>query len=211
MQEKLVTLVDRNGKKLGSADLYEAHRHPAQLHKAVSVWLIKDVGEKRQILFQKRSTKKIVGASQWGNSICGNVRPDEEYLGCANRRLKEEIGIEVDKLWPIYRFEYQVYSNPTYGEHELDQVYIAQYDGEFLLNPDEVQEIVWVDMEELSHQVEQLKIVDATETLLVPTDQLKETTPAVIVEIQKFELEISPWTAIMLGDSRLWESLRTFA
>lgn len=211
MQEKFVTLVDRHGKTLGSADLYEAHRHPAQLHKAVSVWLIRDVGAKRQVLFQKRSTTKIVGANQWGNGICGNVRPNEDYLACAERRLNEEIGIKVDKLWPIYRFEYQVFSNEEYGEHELDQVYVANYDGEFLLNPDEVQEVVWVDLDELFEQVKHHKIVGAAETLISTSDQLKDITPALILEIQKLEFEISPWTAIMLGDSRLWESLRTVA
>lgn len=60
MAKKIVTLVNQVGQSIGEADLYDAHRHPAQLHLASSVWLIREVGDKRQVLFQKRSANKIV-------------------------------------------------------------------------------------------------------------------------------------------------------
>lgn len=215
-QEKKVTLLDRHNQVIGEADLYEAHRHPAQYHKAVSVWLLRNFADQVQILLQKRSLEKIVGADQWGNGICGNVRPDEDFLGCAHRRLREEIGVEGVELMPLYQFEYQVYSNQDYGEHELDQVFLGQYQGEFKLNPTEVQATTWVDLTKLQSALSDKKIVSANETLSRPTQLLKELTPPLFLKLAGQDFEISPWTAIMLGDMRLWQGLfnfklRTFA
>lgn len=210
MAKKIVTLVNQAGQPTGEADLYEAHRHPAQLHLACSVWLIREVGDKRQILFQKRSASKIVGANQWGNGICGNVRPGEDQADCAKRRLREEIGIENVFLVPAYQFEYQCFSNDEYGEHELDQVFVGEYEGRFDLNPDEVQDIIWMDMEDLEKQLEGKQIIDAKDTLGKTTDQLKGVTPPLQLVFDEQTIEVAPWTVIMLGDQRLWSALRNF-
>lgn len=210
MIKKLVTLANQAGQSIGEADLYEAHRHPAQLHLASSVWLIREVGDKRQVLFQKRSQKKIVGANQWGNGICGNVRPTETPIDCAIRRLREEIGVENVSLVPAYQFEYQVFSNDEYGEHEYDHVFIGEYEGRFDLNPEEVQDVIWIDLEDLEHQVTGQKIIAAEKTLDKTTDQLKDVTKPLTLIFDEQSIEISPWTAIMLGDSRLWQALRNF-
>lgn len=195
---------------MGQADLYEAHRHPAQFHLAVSVWLIRGSGEKKQILLQKRSQEKIVGAHQWGNGICGNVRPDEDVEGCATRRLREEIGVVGVDLVPAYQFEYQAFSNEEYGEHELDQVFLGRYEGDCQPNPHEVQEVIWVDLTELADQIRGKDLVGAEETLGVPTDQLQGKTPPLTLTLNGRSLELTPWTAIMLGDERLWSKLRDF-
>lgn len=207
MQDKQVTLINQAGQVTGQADLYAAHRHPAQYHLAVSVWLVRGSAQQKQVLLQKRSLQKIVGANQWGNGICGNVRPGEDFLGCARRRLKEEIGLENLDLKPSYQFEYQVYSNEEYGEHELDQVYLARYGGEFNLNPEEVQEVAWIDLAELKSQVDQQQVVTAEETLGQSTAELKNLTPPLFLKISGQTFEIAPWTAIMLGDQRLWTAL----
>lgn len=210
MAKKIVTLVNQVGQSIGEADLYDAHRHPAQLHLASSVWLIREVGDKRQVLFQKRSANKIVGANQWGNGICGNVRPGEDQLDCAKRRLREEIGIENVFLVPAYQFEYQCFSNDEYGEHELDQVFVGEYEGRFDLNPEEVQDLIWIDMEDLEKQLADKKIVAAQDTLGKSTDQLKNITTSLKLVFDEQVIEVAPWTAIMLGDQRLWFALRNF-
>lgn len=209
-QEKKVTLLDRHNQVIGEEDLFVAHRHPAKYHKAVSVWLLRNFEGQVQVLLQKRSLEKIVGANQWGNGICGNVRPDEDFLGCAHRRLREEIGVEGVVLSPLYQFEYQVYSNQDYGEHELDQVFIGQYQGEFRLNPTEVQATTWVNLTELRASLDDKKIILAEETLNMPTQSLKEMTPPLFLKLAGQDFEISPWTAIMLGDEKLWQGLFDF-
>jgi len=205
-----VVLVDDQDQVIGSDNLYSAHAHPSQRHRAISVWLVRGEGQSREVFFQKRSLEKIVGADQWGNGVCGNVKPDESYLGCANRRLKEEIGIENISLSELYKFEYKVYSNKKYGEHEIDQVYTAYYDGEFELNPAEVAQAQWVKLDELERRLENFTYISASETLNFDTDQLLGKTPSLELFLNDKNNLITPWTAIMLFDKRLRDALRDF-
>jgi isopentenyl-diphosphate Delta-isomerase len=205
--QKQVALIDSQNNVLGGENLYTAHAHPAQLHRAVSVWLVRNQDSKRQILLQRRSKKKIVGGDQWGNAICGNVRPNETFLECAQRRLGEEIGVYGVELEADFRFEYKIYSNEKYGEHELDQVYLGEYDGEFELDPDEASAVEWVDMIELKQEVAKHAIMNASETLKYETNQLKDLTPALELQLGGKDFEITPWTSLMLGDKKLWEML----
>lgn len=207
---KEVTLVNLTDQVIGQEDIYSAHHHPAKRHRAVSVWLVRESEGKKEILFQKRSLEKIVGADQWGNAICGNVKPGESYLDCAMRRLDEEIGVTEVSLQELYKFEYRVYSNEKYGENEVDQVFIGQYDGKFELNPAEVSQVEWVRLDELMRKIEGLNYISAEETLNYQTDQLKKKTPLMEFIIEGRTFEIAPWTLIMLFDQKLQVSLRDF-
>lgn len=137
-----VTLVNANDEFVGSMDKVEAHRGEGKLHRAISVFLLNEQGE---LLIQQRSAKKIVGALQWANTCCGNVRPNETYLECAQRRLREELGIVGVHLTPMTKFTYQVRCNEEFSEHEIDSVFSGHYSGEVFPNPEEVAAIRWID------------------------------------------------------------------
>jgi len=146
-----VTLVDKDDNVLGAMDKLEAHRNGGMLHRAISVFLFRKFEDKMELLIQKRSAKKIVGAGQWANTVCGNVRPTENYLECASRRLREELGI-VDPelaLQPGAKFQYQVACNAEFSEHEIDQIFVGWYNGEVLPNPEEVATTTWVSWQSL--------------------------------------------------------------
>ncbi len=87
-----VILVDEHDNQIGTEDILAAHRHPLQLHRAISVWLYR-LSPQPEFLFQQRSAHKIIGPSWWGNAVCGNLNPTEKYLECAYRRLADELGI----------------------------------------------------------------------------------------------------------------------
>lgn len=142
----LVTLVDDQDHVIGQMDKIEAHRGEGKLHRAISVFLFNDQG---QLLIQKRSNKKIVGAGQWANTCCGNVRPGESYHGCADRRLREELGITQVDLRPVLKFQYFARCNDLFSEREIDQVFYGTYDGQVTPNPDEVAEFQWVAFEDV--------------------------------------------------------------
>lgn len=204
-----VMLVDENNKYIAKMDKYEAHKHPAKLHQAVSVWLIND---NNQVLMQRRSAQKIVGASWWGNAICGNVRPSEIYSACANRRLKEEIGIENVQLKPVYKFKYKAYCNETYGEYEFDQVFVGKFNGEPVLNKEEVTEIAWISLEELVKNITVNAIgVSPDQTLLMSLEDLKKYTSPCDFMINERKQLLAPWTCMMLKDARLTQALRDLA
>jgi len=142
-----VTLIDRSDRVIGAMDKIEAHRGEGQLHRAISVYLFrKNQAGEVELLVQKRSSEKIVGAGQWANTVCGNVWPRESYEACARRRLQVELGIS-DKtleLQDIYNFIYQVRCNEEFSEHELDHIFIGWFDAGFEPNPAEVSETAWL-------------------------------------------------------------------
>ncbi len=139
-----VLIVNAMDEIIGQMDKIEAHRGEGVLHRAISVLLFRTINGQQELLIQQRSDKKIVGAGQWANTCCGNVRPGESYEECAQRRLKEELGIENVELQPHCKFEYQVRCNAEFSEHEIDQVFVGWFDGNILPNPDEVKAIEWL-------------------------------------------------------------------
>src|SRR5579859_6686265 len=145
-----VVLVNEHDEVIGEMDKFAAHRHPAKLHRAISVWLVNSQG---QVLLQQRSAEKIVGAGWWGNTVCGNVWPRESYEACARRRLEVELGIVKGyELSKLFTFHYQAYANEMYGEHEIDTVFSGVYDGEVKPNPAEASAFVWIDIAELKEK-----------------------------------------------------------
>jgi isopentenyl-diphosphate delta-isomerase len=146
-----VVLVDETDHPIGTMDKVAAHRGQAKLHRAISVYVFNDQGE---VLIQQRSAEKIVGAGQWANTCCGNVRPGESYLECAQRRLKEELGFGGIELKPVYKFIYHVQCNTEFSEREMDQVYVGMYNGQPKINAHEVMSTQWVTWSELLQQVE---------------------------------------------------------
>lgn len=149
-----VILVDELDHEIGVMDKLEAHRGVGKLHRASSVFLFDSEGK---LLIQQRSSKKIVGAGQWANTCCGNVRPGESYLECAERRLREELGIGKGGVMPalneVTKFVYQTKCNKVFSEHEMDTVFVGRYDGEVCPNPDEVSAVQWIDFEDLLQQI----------------------------------------------------------
>lgn len=162
-----VNLVDENDQIIGVLDKLEAHRGNALLHQAISLFLFhKKTDGLMELLIQQRSDKKIVGALQWANTLCANVRPKETHQECLLRRVREELGIEWQNSWDLQEvdvFKYQVICNSKFSEHELDHIFVTvldDYDFEKLkldLNPDEVKNIAWVDWQEVKKQNLEIK------------------------------------------------------
>lgn len=163
MQDQ-VTLVNEQDEVIGALDKIEAHRGEGKLHRAISVFLFRKNSQSGEVelLVQQRSDKKIVGAVQWANAVCGNVWPGESYEECALRRLKFELGIESDagekgvgeqvlEIQPVHKFQYHVQCNEEFSENEIDQVFAGWFDGSMKLNPDEVRETAWVSWKALEN------------------------------------------------------------
>ncbi len=201
-----VSLCNLEGTIVGRDDKFAAHKYPSKLHLAISVWLFNSSG---QVLFQKRSKKKIVGADWWANTVCGNVWPTETFYDCALRRLKVELGIITGfTLTPVYKFAYKAYGNETYGEHELDQIYVGLYEGKVAPNPDEASEYAWVDFSELFRMTSILDYISAGQSLLIDEEELRDKTLSVVIKVGPQELEIAPWTIFMLKNPQLFDAFK---
>ena len=146
--EELVVLINEKDEVQGLMNKLEAHEN-GLLHRAFSVFLFNKKGE---MLLQKRASSKYHSPNQWTNAVCSHPRDEESYKNAALRRLNEELGITTD-ITEKFHFIYKADVGGNLWEHELDHVFIGEYEGDFQLNQDEVSEVRYITMEELNSEV----------------------------------------------------------
>ncbi|MEO8337872.1 MAG: isopentenyl-diphosphate Delta-isomerase [bacterium] len=130
-----VVLVDPDDRELGVASKLDAHRD-GMLHRAFSVIVFDSSGA---MLLQRRSAVKYHSAGLWSNSCCGHPRPGEALQAAAERRLREELGLDV-ALEHDFAFLYKVELDNGLHEHELDHVFVGRSDAVPVPDPGEVSE-----------------------------------------------------------------------
>lgn len=148
-----VVLVNDQDVEIGASEKLSAHIQ-GKLHRAFSIFVLRNNADKLEVLLQQRSSNKYHSANLWTNTCCGHPRPGENTLDAAQRRLIEEMGFVVD-LQEIGVFKYKVeIVNCDLTEYEIDHVFIGFCDDDdFLVNPDEVQNCNWVDIESLKQDL----------------------------------------------------------
>lgn len=146
--EEYVVLVNPEDEILGLMEKQQAHIN-GLLHRAFSVFLFNSKGE---MLLQRRSLNKYHSPNQWTNACCSHPKSDETYLEGAKRRLREELGIETEII-EKFHFIYKADVGQNLWEHELDHVFVGNYENEFHLNKEEVSEIRYISMENLEKEI----------------------------------------------------------
>ncbi len=164
-----VILVDLDDRQIGTMEKMKAHEK-GLLHRAFSVFLFR--GD--EVLLQRRAEEKYHCGGLWTNTCCSHPAPREEVKEAAARRLKEELGITLEKAQSgpgtaaeepqpqggasqgleeagafVYR---QVFENGL-TEFEYDHVLIGDYEGPWLENSEEVTEACWVGLPEVKADV----------------------------------------------------------
>ena len=129
-----VILVDQDDNAIGTMEKLEAHQR-GLLHRAFSVVIFNSLGE---ILLQKRARSKYHSGGLWTNACCSHPLPDESMENAIRRKLKQEMGIDL-KTEYAYKFIYRTHLDGGLIEHEYDHVYTGIFDGEPLINTDEVE------------------------------------------------------------------------
>lgn len=143
-----VILVDSSDNEVGTMEKMEAHRKGI-LHRAFSVLLFNSKGE---MLLQKRAVAKYHSAGLWTNACCSHPKPNESLPTAINRRLKEEMGINIQSEF-AYKFQYRAELDNGLIEHELDHVYIGLFNGEPVINSNEVEDWRYSSLAELKEDV----------------------------------------------------------
>ncbi len=141
----VLILVDSHDRETGFEEKQKVHRNPVPLHRAFSIFIFNKAGK---MLIQKRNIAKKTWGGIWSNACCSHPRKGESLQDAAERRLKEELGFSTD-LRHMFHFTYDAVWDKEWGEHELDHVFVGEYDGEVKLNKEEVDECKWVDVKEL--------------------------------------------------------------
>ncbi len=148
MKKEYVILVDTADRELGTMEKMEAHEK-AVLHRAFSVFIFNDRGE---LMLQQRAAHKYHSPLLWTNTCCSHQRQGESNIEAGKRRLKEEMGFDVD-LDEKFHFVYKAEFDNGLTEHELDHVMVGYYNGEPTINPEEVASWKWIDMEVLQQDM----------------------------------------------------------
>lgn len=140
-----VILVNEQDEVLGVMEKMEAHEK-ALLHRAFSVFVF---NAKHELLLQQRAFTKYHSAGLWTNTCCSHPRPGESTEAAAIRRLQEEMGFTTD-LVKAFSFTYSASFDNGLTEHEFDHVFIGNYDGEIVINEEEVASYVYKPLEEVA-------------------------------------------------------------
>jgi isopentenyl-diphosphate delta-isomerase len=149
MKKEYVILVDTADRELGTMEKMEAHEKAA-LHRAFSVFIFNDSGE---LMLQQRAAHKYHSPLLWTNTCCSHQRQGESNIEAGKRRLREEMGFEVD-LDEKFHFVYKAEFDNGLTEHELDHVMVGYYNGEPTINPEEVASWKWINMEVLQQDMQ---------------------------------------------------------
>ncbi|NQZ45743.1 MAG: isopentenyl-diphosphate Delta-isomerase [Flavobacteriaceae bacterium] len=148
MNEELVILVNSNDEKIGLMPKMEAHEK-AVLHRAFSVFIMNGKG---QTMLQQRAAEKYHSPLLWTNACCSHQRNGESNIQAGKRRLNEEMGFETE-LKELFSFIYKAPFDNGLTEHELDHVMIGRFEGDPVLNPDEVAAWKWMYPEDVKNDI----------------------------------------------------------
>lgn len=149
-KEELVVLVNENNEQIGLMPKLEAHEK-ALLHRAFSIFILND---KNELMLQQRAADKYHSPLLWANTCCSHQRENETNIEAGNRRLQEEMGFSAE-LKELFSFIYKAPFDNGLTEHELDHVMIGYYNGEPLINPDEVEAWKWMDIDAVRKDIQQ--------------------------------------------------------
>lgn len=144
-----VILVDSQDNPIGIMEKMEAHKKGV-LHRAFSILILNDAGE---VLLQKRSGNKYHSSGLWTNTCCSHPQPGEKIEAATRRRLKEEMGIDIQPAFS-YSFIYKAQLDKNLIEHELDHVFVGTFNGTPVINQKEVEDWKFVDIKWLKNDME---------------------------------------------------------
>lgn len=129
----------------------EAHRRGLR-HPAISVFVFDEAG---RTLIQKRAAGKYHTPGLWANACCTHPHWGEAMLPCAERRLAEELGLELP-LEPRGEIEYRADVGGGLVEHEVVQLFVAEVRADRAMprpDPEEVAETRWITLERLRREI----------------------------------------------------------
>lgn len=138
----LLDLVSADGESIGKCPVLEGHAPPGFLHRAFSVFVIREDGA---VLLHRRALDKSRFAGLWTNACCSHPGPGEDLLRSASARLEEEMGLTgvslVERGTFVYRAE-DLSSGAV--ESEYDHVLVGACNQDPTPDPREVAEWEWV-------------------------------------------------------------------
>ena len=148
MEEEMLDVVGENDKVVRKAARKEV-RENVLLHRTSRVVVFNRLGE---LFVQKRSKNKKTFASHWDIGIAETVKSGEDYEKAALRGLNEEAGINQKNISFLFKIRYK--SSKT---NEQCSVYELNYDGNFILQKEELEKIDFLSLAEIKNFIKKEK------------------------------------------------------
>ena len=139
-RDEIVLVVDIDNKESGSVPRHEM-RARGLPHRAAYILVF---NSKDEIFVQKRTMSKDIYPGYFDIAAGGVVLAGESYDHSAARELEEELGIRDKVLTSHFTFCHEDGSNLVWG-----RVYSCSYDGEMILQEEEVESGFFMDPEEV--------------------------------------------------------------
>ncbi len=145
-------LVDDDDRVIGHERRAKCHDGAGLLHRAFSVLLFDPQG---RVLLQQRAGGKRLWPGYWSNACCGHPEEGEETGPAAERRLHEELGVQVP-LQPLFRHRYALSFGSAGSERESCGVFLGRCaDDAPVPAPLEVAALRWIAADELDVELSQ--------------------------------------------------------
>lgn len=140
---ELVVLLDEGGHAIGTAPKPDVHHAETPLHLAFSCYVFDRDG---RLLITRRALHKPTWPGAWTNSCCGHPAPGETVVEAVGRRVREELGVDLDDLRLVVPdFRYRAVMADGVVENEMCPVLVAVTDDDVAADPSEVDAWEWVD------------------------------------------------------------------
>lgn len=143
---EMFDVVDEDDNVIGQAPRAECHKNNKLIHRSAGVLVFNSKGE---LLLQKRSMTKDTNPGKWDISSWGHNDVGESYDHAAARELKEELGID-----KAIKFALKSFYSVDY-ESEIYQVYIAESDGPFKPDPEEIIKLEFFSLDKIKKWIKE--------------------------------------------------------
>lgn len=145
MTEEIFPIVNTEGEVVGSATREECHAGTFLLHPVVHLHIFNSAGE---LYLQKRVMTKKIQPGKWDTAVGGHVDYGEKIEDALLRETHEELGVR--DFTPDFLMRYEFCSQV---EAELVYIYKCVYDGDFNLDPLEVDEGRFWSLDEIKKSI----------------------------------------------------------
>ena len=145
MMEEIFPIVNTEGEVVGSATREECHAGTFLLHPVVHLHIFNSAGE---LYLQKRVMTKKIQPGKWDTAVGGHVDYGEKIEDALLRETHEELGVR--DFTPNFLMRYEFRSQV---EAELVYIYKCVYDGDFNLDPLEVDEGRFWSLDEIKKSI----------------------------------------------------------
>lgn len=140
-KEEWFPLVNTKGETIGKASRKECHNGSKLLHPVIHLHIFNHVGD---LYLQKRSMNKDIQPGKWDTAVGGHIDYGENVEEALFREVREELGITDFTPYPITRYEFE-----SAIEKELVHVFYTKYEGDFLPDPEELEDGRFWSIEEI--------------------------------------------------------------